>query len=324
MLINGIWEKKWDPFQKEDDTGRFIRKSSTFRNSIDSETITAMQAKHYAEPRFTLYVAYICPWATRTLIARSLLGLEKHISVSVVSPKLSDYGWQFSDYPGSTPVAQEEFNYIFELYTQTDANYTGRATVPVLWDKQTRKIINNESADILRIFNNELKPLHNNKCDLAPIELLPEIDSFNDRIYNTLNNGVYRAGFARSQEAYQEAYNDVFDTLDWLEEHFKQHPYAVGKQLTESDIRLFVTLIRFDVAYYGLFQTNKKRIADYPALSAYQERLLHIPGFRENTNVDHIKAGYYSIAAINPKGTTPAGPELPWLDLLADSFSTAC
>lgn len=320
MLVNGIWEKRWDPVQKQDKQGRFIRQSSAFRERIPADIVAAMKAGEYKVPRYQLYVAYICPWATRTLIARSLLGLESHIDVKVVEPQLSDYGWKFGNYPGSTPEEDVPVKYMHELYTQTDPRYTGRATVPVLWDRLEDRIINNESADILSILNEDLKPLHKEDLNLSPHPLLSEIDEFNERIYHSLNNGVYRAGFATSVLAYQEAYNDVFETLNWLEIHFSQNEYAVGDQLTETDIRLFVTLVRFDVAYYGLFKTNKQRISDYPALSAYLNRLLQIPAFSDNTKVDHIKAGYYSIQTLNPNGIVPEGPELSWFKWLKEDI----
>ncbi len=316
MLVNGVWQSKWDPVQKKDEQGRFIRQSSAFRDTISPDRIAGVTHGDFNDLGVRLYVAYICPWATRTLIARSLLGLEKYIPVSIVDPQLSDSGWQFHGYPGSTPAKQEAISYIYQLYTEADPDYTGRATVPVLWDTEGRTIINNESADIIRIFNHDLRPVHNAEIDLAPELLLHEIDRFNERIYDTLNNGVYRAGFASSQEAYEEAYNDVFTTLSWLEKHFGHSVYAVADQLTESDIRLFVTLARFDVAYYGLFKTNKARISDYANISAYMARLLKIPAFSQNTNIDHIKAGYYSIKALNPMGIVPQGPELDWFDYL--------
>ena len=316
MLVNGVWKSKWDPVQKKDEQGRFIRQNSAFRNTIGADRVAGVKQGDVNDLGVRLYVAYICPWATRTLIARSLLGLDAHIPVSIVDPQLSDSGWMFSDYPGGTNSQLESITYIHELYTQTDAGYTGRATVPVLWDAEKRTIINNESADIVRIFNNDLRPIHNSEIDLAPDSLLAEIDSFNERIYDTLNNGVYRAGFASLQVAYHEAYTELFATLGWLEEHFDGQQYAVGDQLTESDIRLFVTLARFDVAYYGLFKTNKARISDYTNLSAYMDRLLKIPAFSKNTNVDHIKAGYYSIKALNPMGIVPEGPELAWFKYL--------
>ena len=316
MLVNGQWQAKWDPVQSKDSQGRFIRQSSAFREGIDKETVLAMQSGAYVEPRYQLYVAYICPWATRTLIARSLLGLQKHIGVSVVEPVLSDSGWKFGDFPASTPQEQENIEYIHQLYTQSDLLYTGRATVPVLWDKHEQRIINNESADILRIFNEDLRPVHQSRLDLRPVALSDEIEKFNTRIYESLNNGVYKAGFASTQSAYEEAYQELFSMLDELELHFTQRAFAVADQLTEADIRLFVTLVRFDVAYYGLFKANKRMLSEYASLSAYLKRLLAIPAFSENTNIQHIKAGYYSIKALNPTGIVPAGPALDWFSLL--------
>ena len=309
MLIDGVWQEKWQPVQKQDEKGRFLRQSSSFRERITPEQVQTTDA---SESRFTLYVAYICPWATRTLIARNLLGLEKCFDVKSVEPVLTDYGWKLdSDTAGS-------WTYMHELYSQSDEHYTGRATVPVIWDNQEQRIINNESADILEIFNKDLHSLKQHDVDLHPVALTDEIFDFNNRIYNSLNNGVYRAGFATTQDAYQEAYTDVFSTLDWLEEHFSDKKYAVGEQLTESDIRLFVTLVRFDLAYYGLFKTNKKRISDYVNLSVYLDRLMAIPAFSQNTRVDHIKQGYYSIKQLNPNGIVPEGPELPWFKYLGE------
>ncbi len=320
MLVNGQWQKKWDPVQKKDSDGRFIRQSSAFRNRITPEQVQAALGNPNKDLGLKLYVGYICPWATRTLIARSLLGLEQYIPISVVEPQLTDFGWHFapagSGFPGSSSADDEGIEYIHQLYTQTDGQYTGRATVPVLWDQVAGKIINNESEDILRIFNQDLHPLHQSELNLYPEVLRAKIDQFNDIIYHTFNNGVYRAGFASTQQAYEEAYQEVFTTLDQLESHFSEQQYAVGTQLTESDIRLFVTLVRFDVAYHGLFKTNQKRITDYPALSGYLERLLQIPAFANNTRVDHIKAGYYSVKALNPTGIVPVGPELDWFKYL--------
>lgn len=316
MLVNGQWQAKWDPVQSKDSQGRFIRQSSAFREGIDNDTVSAMQAGQYTEPRYQLYVAYICPWATRTLIARSLLGLQQHIGLSVVEPVLSDSGWKFGSFPGSTLQEQESIEYIHQLYTQSDLLYTGRATVPVLWDKHTQRIINNESADILRIFNADLRPLHQSRVDLRPVELSDEIEKFNTRIYESLNNGVYKAGFASTQTAYEEAYQEIFSMLDELESHFSHQRFAVADQFTEADIRLFVTLVRFDVAYYGLFKTNKQMLSEYASLSAYLKRLLAISAFSENTNIQHIKAGYYSIKALNPTSIVPTGPDLDWFSLL--------
>jgi len=317
MLVDGKWSKEWNPIQKKDKQGRFIRQESQFRADLDADSVQAIQNQdNNASPRYCLYVGYICPWATRTLIARQLLGLEKYISVGVVQPALTENGWQFGHYQGNDFTEQKTIRYIHELYTQADPHYSGRATIPVLWDTQQHTIINNESSDILRVFNNTLRPIHQSKIDLYPSVLHSEIDAFNERIYHSFNNGVYRTGFASTQVAYEEAVTEVFATLNYLENHFSQQKYAVGTQLTESDIKLFVTLIRFDVAYHGLFKTNLKRIEDYSAISAYMARLLKIPAFNHTTHIDHIKTGYYSIKALNPTGIIPSGPVLPWMSQL--------
>ncbi len=311
MLVNGIWHQKWQPVQKQDQQGRFIRQSSQFRTRPDIHHLS-----FNGQTRYKLYAAYICPWATRTLIARELLQLEDVIDLSIVEPFLTDQGWRFGNYLHSTPQQQESVTHIHELYTQSDAHYTGRATVPVLWDRQLNTIINNESADIVRIFNNDFRPIHQSNLDLYPVKLQQAIDQFNASIYDALNNGVYRAGFASSAQAYHEAVEDIFKCLNKLELHFTQHEYALGTLLTESDIRLFVTLVRFDVAYVGLFKTNLKMIKDYPHLSSYLKRLLQIKAFANNTYIDHIKAGYYSIKALNPSQIVPAGPDLDWLPIV--------
>lgn len=309
MLVDGVWQENWQPIQKQDGEGRFLRQTSSFRERIPEERVEAMQS---SGPIYTLFVAYICPWATRTLIARSLFGLEDVIEVKSVQPELTDYGWKLeSDAPYQAV-------YMHELYSRSDETYTGRATVPALWDKREQRIINNESADILDIFNTDLQRLKKNDLDLKPAHLAEEIELFNDRIYHRLNNGVYRAGFASTQDAYREAYDEVFAELDTLETHFNSRKFAMGESLTESDIRLFVTLSRFDLAYYGLFKTNKKRISDYPNLSVYLNRLMMIPSFSRNTRVDHIKRGYYSIKQLNPNGIVPEGPELGWFQWLGD------
>jgi putative glutathione S-transferase len=311
MLVNGQWKSKWDPVQKKDSEGRFIRQSSAFTGRMKTPLASV-------EKGLRLYVAYICPWATRTLIARSLLELENIIDVKIVEPTLTDFGWQFGDFPGATQSGIEGVEFAHQLYTMTDDQYTGRATVPVLWDLGENKIINNESAEILRILNDDLRPIHNAELNLYPAELQGQIDAFNHSIYGDINNGVYRAGFASSQQAYNEAIVDIFTCLDKLEANFHSRDYAVSNQLTESDIRLFVSLIRFDVAYHGLFKTNIKAIADYPALSAYLERLLKIEAFSKNTRVDHIKAGYYSVKALNPSGIVPQGPTMDWFKYLSE------
>lgn len=315
MLVNGQWKRKWDPVQQKDSEGRFIRQSSAFTNRIDDAQLAVNQG-------LRLYVAYICPWATRTLIARSLFNLEDVIDVKIVDPKMTDFGWQFGgkaeSTSGSTESGIEGVEYAHQLYTMTDDQYTGRATVPALWNCSEKKIINNESAEILHILNEDLRSVHNSDINLYPTELVPQIDKFNASIYHSLNNGVYRAGFASSQKAYDEAMMDIFSRLEELEMHFANNDFAVGNQLTESDIRLFVTLVRFDVAYHGLFKTNIKAISDYPALSAYLNRLLQIEAFAKNTRVDHIKAGYYSVKALNPSGIIPLGPDKDWFKYLPE------
>lgn len=322
MLVNGVWTKHWDPVQSQDKQGRFIRETAGFRNRLSDEQLEAFkQAPKPGQNRFRLYVGYICPWASRTLIARSLLGLEDYIDVVVAEPEISDLGWCFSPegYQSefSTSSEQSGIDYMYELYLQADPNITGRATIPVLWDQQTRSIVNNESSDIVRIFNEQLRFVHQSRWNLYPDDQASEIDAFNDAIYHRFNNGVYRAGFAQSQQAYKEAIDDIFQCLDEVEARLATNAFVMGDAITESDIRLFVTLARFDVAYYGLFKTNRKRIVDYPNLSAYLERLLDIKAFSKNTKIDHIKRGYSSVKKINPAGIVPEGPILPWFEKLA-------
>jgi len=260
--------------------------------------------------RYHLYVALICPWASRTLIARKLKRLEDALGVSVVEPALTEQGWRFGDFPGSDRDTINRAVYLHELYTRAEPHFTGRATVPVLWDKKTGTIVNNESADILRILNSGFGALADDTVDLYPEKLRQDIDAWNERIYPALNNGVYRAGFATTQEAYEEAFHGVFDMLEKVEAHLAARKFLAGEQLTEADIRLFVTLIRFDVAYHGLLKCNLKRIADYPCLTAYLHRMLDVPGVRETVNIEHIKRGYYSIKTLNPNGIVPLGPKL--------------
>jgi glutathionyl-hydroquinone reductase len=315
MLIDGKWTADWQPVQGKDEKGGFVRQTSSFRNWVtpDGSAGPTGDAGFAAAPgRYHLYVALICPWASRTLIARKLKGLESAISVSVVEPALTNEGWRFGDYPGSNRDTLNGATYMHELYTRADPHFTGRATVPVLWDKEKKTIVNNESADILRIFNSGFGKLASDQYDLYPAPLREEIDALNARIYPMLNNGVYRAGFATTQIAYEEAYRDVFAMLDELESRLASGPFLFGAPFTEADIRLFVTLVRFDAAYFGLFKTNKRRIADYPNLQAYLERILTIPGVRETVSIDHIKQGYYSIKSLNPTGIVPVGPELGW------------
>lgn len=317
MLVDGKWTEDWQPVQAKDEKGGFVRQISGFRNWVtpDGTAGPTGEAGFKAEAgRYHLYVAYICPWASRTLIGRKLKGLEDVISVSVVEPTLSDQGWRFGDYPGANRDSLNSATYMHEIYTKADPHYTGRATVPVLWDKQKKTIVNNESADILRMLNSGFGDLARNAIDLYPEALRPEIDALNERIYPRLNNGVYRAGFATTQIAYDEAFADVFGMLNELETKLAgKGPFLFGEELTETDIRLFVTLVRFDAAYYSLFKCNLRRLVDYPALQAWLMRVLDVPGIRETVNIDHIKRGYYSIKSLNPNGIVPVGPDLPGL-----------
>ena len=302
MLVDGKWSGDWHPLQAKDEKGGFVRQSSNFRHAVTADSSSGFKAE---AGRYHLYVALICPWASRALIARKLKGLEQAVSVSVVEPELDAQGWRFA--PGADPVNHAA--HMHEIYTRAEPHYTGRATVPVLWDRQRGTIVNNESADILRIFNEGFGDLARNGIDLSPAPLHAAMERLNAAIYEKLNNGVYRCGFATTQAAYEEAFHGVFQMLDELEERLASGPYLFGDELTESDIRLFVTLIRFDAAYHGLFKTNLRRIADYPNLAAYQSRLLSIAAFRDTVNISHIKRGYYSIKSLNPSGNVPLGPE---------------
>lgn len=317
MLVNGKWTEDWQPVQASDEKGAFVRQTSSFRNWItpDGSPGPTGEGGFKAEAgRYHLYVAYICPWASRTLIGRKLKKLDQVISLSVVEPALGDQGWRFGDYPGSNRDDVNGATWMHEIYTRADPNISGRATVPVLWDKKLGTIVNNESAEILRMMNSGFGDLADTSVDLYPEALRAEIDALNDHIYPRFNNGVYRAGFAITQEAYEEAFVEVFATLDELEARLADgRSYLLGDAFTEADIRLFVTLIRFDAAYHGLFKCNLRRIADYPAVSAYTARILALPGVRETVNIDHIKRGYYSIKKLNPNGIVPLGPEIPGL-----------
>lgn len=311
MLVNGKWTTDWQPVQASDDQGRFVRQTSSFRNWITADGAPGPTGKGGYKAtggRYRLYVALICPWASRTLIARKLKGLENLIAVTVVNPVLTAEGWGFGGFPGAETDPLYGAAHVHELYTRADSNFSGRATVPVLWDEATGTMVSNESADIVRMFNTAFADLAPGKPDLYPDDLAPAIDALNDEIYGLLNNGVYKAGFASTQAAYDEAVAGVFAMLERLEARLTGS-WLFDERFTETDIRLFVTLIRFDAAYHGLFKTNIKRIADFPRLSAYMARVLRLPGVRETVNIDHIKAGYYSIKALNPTGIVPAGPD---------------
>ena len=317
MLVEGKWNESWQPVQAADADGRFLRQASVFRNWITSDGApgdTGVGGFEAVAGRYHLYVALICPWASRTLMVRQFKGLSDAISVSVVEPSLTEFGWRFGDYPGAGADEVNGVEYLHEVYTLADPGYTGRVTVPVLWDKQRRTVVSNESADIIRMFNTAFGELADTAVDLRPAVLEAEIDAVNEDLYGSLNNGVYRAGFASSQMAYEEAVEAVFAVLDRMEERLADgRAYLFGDQLTESDIRLFVTTVRFDAAYHGVFKCNLRKLADYPKLSAHLQRMLDQPGIRQTVNMDHIKQGYYAIKALNPNGIVPCGPGLPFL-----------
>ncbi len=316
MLVDGQWSSSWQPVQADDGEGRFLRQTSSFRNWItpDGAPGPTGEGGFKAEAgRYHLYVALICPWACRVLMARKLKGLEALLPVTVVAPIMTDQGWQFGGREGCEADPNLGATHLHQVYTAADPHYTGRATVPVLWDKQRRTIVNNESADILRMLNTAFVELGATGPDLYPKVLRREIDELAPWLYERLNNGVYRAGFATTQTAYEEAVVDVFEALDSLEARLGDgRRFLLGEALTELDIRAFVTLVRFDAAYHGVFKCNLRRLADYPALSAYLQRVLALPGVAETVSIDHIKAGYYAIKALNPNGIVPLGPVLPF------------
>lgn len=312
MLVKGVWKENWQPVQAQDEEGRFIRQTSPFRHWITPDGApgpTGRGGFKAEKGRYHLYVAYICPWASRTLMVRELKGLQEAIDVTVVNPRLTDQGWQFGGYPGADEDSLNGARYMHELYTRADPQISGRATVPVLWDKQTGTIVNNESADIVRMLNSAFAGIVDQGPDLYPDDLATEIEALNAYLYTDLNNGVYQAGFASSQPAYEEAYDKVFATLDELESRLADgRRYLFGDRLTESDVRLFVTLVRFDAAYHGLFKCNRNTLRAMPGLHAYMKRILALEGIANTVRLDHIKAGYYSIKALNPSGLVPAGP----------------
>ncbi|MCA0939601.1 glutathione S-transferase family protein [Salipiger pacificus] len=312
MLIDGKWTANWQPVQKADEKGRFVRQESSFRNWItpDGSAGPTGTGGFKAEAgRYRLYVALICPWASRTLIARKLKGLEEIIPVTVVNPRLDDQGWSFGGFPGAEEDPLYGASYLHELYTRADPHVSGRATVPVLWDEKQGVLVNNESADIVRMFDTAFEAIAPSDLRLAPEDLLAQIDEANAKIYPRYNNGVYKAGFASTQEAYDEAVTQLFEEMARMEQHLSDgRPFYFGDRLTETDIRIFVTSIRFDAAYHGLFKCNIKRLEDHPHLHAHMLRMLNTGGIASTVDLDHIKAGYYGIKALNPPRIIPAGP----------------
>ena len=298
LIVDGQWVDEWYDTGKSG--GRFERQNSAFRHWIDSD-----DSRFAADSgRYHLYVSLACPWAHRTLIFRSIKHLEAHISVSVVDPLMLSEGWVFSE-----PEPLMGCTRMYEVYLTADASYEGRVTVPVLWDKKLGTIVNNESAEIIRMMNSQFNDLTGDTQDFYPERHRSEIDAINDRIYHDINNGVYKTGFATTQAVYEEEYSKVFAALDWLEERLAQRLYLVGDSVTEADWRLFTTLVRFDSVYHGHFKLNRQKLIEFPRLSDYVDRLKAVPGVSETINQDHIKAHYYgSHASINPTGIVPLGP----------------
>ncbi len=310
MLVDGVWHRDDDALVDED--GKLQRPSSAFRHWItaDGRPGPTGDGGFRAEPgRYHLYIARACPWAHRAAIFRELKGLQGLVGLSVTHWLMAGDGWTFAPGPGVVPDPHRNAATVWQLYVASDPGYTGRVTVPVLWDTRTSRIVSNESADIIRMFNSAFDAVGAAPGDYAPAALLEEIDAVNARIYDGLNNGVYKAGFATRQTAYDDAVAGVFDTLDWLEAHLSERTFLVGERLTEADWRLFTTLLRFDPVYHGHFKCNLRRVVDYPALRRYTQRLLAHPAVATTVDMDHIKRHYYqSHRHINPTGIVPAGP----------------
>lgn len=312
LLIDGTWHDTW--YDTSSTGGRFVRKDAAFRNWVtrDGAPGPSGEGGFAAEKgRYHLYVSYACPWAHRTLIVRALEGLEDHIGVSVVNWLMKARGWTFDDGPGVVPDPHHHARVLHQLYTAVAPAFTGRVTVPVLYDTKSGRIVSNESSEIIRMLDAAFDGLGAKGPDLYPVALRPEIDRINARVYDTVNNGVYRAGFATTQEAYDEAVVELFASLDWLEGLLGERRYLAGDVLTEADVRLFTTLVRFDAVYVSHFKCNLRRIVDYPNLWAYTRAIYQTPGVAETVHMDHIKGHYFqSHDSINPTGIVPRGPVL--------------
>ena len=309
-LVKGCWHDVW--YDTESSNGEFVREDAGFRRWITPQgrpTGDGSVGFEAVSGRYHLYVSLACPWAHRTLIFRALKGLAPHIGVTVVSPDMRSKGWVFSE-----PEPLYGLEFLHQIYTKAKPDYTGRVTVPVLWDKQTETIVSNESAEIIRMFNDAFNDITGDQQDFYPEPLRQDIEQWNDFIYPNVNNGVYRCGFATTQHAYEEAFDSLFNALDTLDSHLATSRYLVGNTLTEADWRLFTTLARFDAVYVGHFKCNRQRIADYPHLNGYLKELYQYPGVAETVDFYHIKRHYYfSHDKINPTGIVPKGPELDLL-----------
>ncbi|WP_075215077.1 glutathione S-transferase family protein [Mongoliimonas terrestris] len=314
LLVDGVWQDVW--YDTKASKGRFVRQESGFRNWVTADGAPGPTGEggFKAEPgRYHLYVSLACPWAHRTLIVRALKGLEDAISVSVVNWLMGAEGWTFEPGPGVVPDPIHGATRLHQVYTAARSDYTGRVTVPVLWDRRTGTIVSNESADIIRMLGAAFDGIGAAPGDFYPPDLRGDIDALNARIYDRVNNGVYKAGFATTQAAYEEAVYPLFETLDFLDAHLADRRYLCGDRLTEADIRLFTTLVRFDAVYVGHFKCNLRTLREYPALSAYARDLYQTPGVAGTVDFAHIKGHYYeSHGTINPTGIVPAGPIEDW------------
>ena len=310
LLVDGVWQDKW----YESKNGRFERQESPFRNWVTADGSAGPRGTggFKAEAgRYHLYVSLACPWAHRTMIFRKLKGLEDLIPMSIVSPDMLEHGWTFNTDEGSTGDTENGKQRLYEIYLLADPKFTGRVTVPVLWDKKTKTIVNNESSEIIRMFNSAFDGLTGNTDDYYPQALRAEIDRVNDLVYPNINNGVYRAGFATKQDAYEDAYRDLFGALDKVEDILSRQRYLAGSTITEADWRLFTTLVRFDAVYYSHFKCNQRRIGDTANLSNYLRELYQVPGVAETVDLNQIKRHYYfSQRTVNPTGIVPVGPPL--------------
>lgn len=305
LIVNGKWVQQW---YDEDSKGNFKRPDSRFRNTISTDSNNVYQPE---AGRYHLYISLACPWAHRTLIFRNLKGLEDIISVSVVEPEMLENGWTFGD--KGDPLYN--LDYAYQLYLKADKTYEGRVTVPVLWDKKTQSIVNNESSEIIRLFNTAFNDLTKNTDDYYPEALRSDVDNINNRIYKNINNGVYRCGFATTQSAYETAFDDLFENLDWLENTLAKQRYLLGDTLTEADWRLFVTLIRFDSVYHGHFKCNRNKLSEFHHISHYLRELYQVTGIAETVDMDYIKTHYYaSHTLVNPSLIVAKGPK-PQFDL---------
>ena len=312
LLVDGVWRD--EQLGERAPTGRFLRPATRFRNWITEDGgpgPTGTDGFAAARGRYHLYVAHACPWAHRTVIMRMLKGLEDLISMSVVEPLYGPHGWRFGDSPGAIADSVNGAGELAEIYLRADPRYSGRVSVPVLWDKERSTIVNNESSEIIRMLNGAFGRFTNVRTDYYPAPLREEIDRVNAVVYENINNGVYRAGFATTQEAYEEAFRALFAALDEIEQRLSRQRYLAGREITEADWRLFTTLVRFDAVYYGHFKCNLRRIGDFDNLSNYTRDLYQTPGVDETVSIDHIKRHYYgSQLKVNPTGIYPLGPEL--------------